>query len=171
MICENCGQEHDGSYASGRFCSPKCSRSYSARVNNEKRISKIKVSAKKAIAEGKHHSFDGGRSSIVEKYWYEELTKSGLVVRQTHPVSCDSIDNNNHYYYLDFLVGDHVDLEIDGIFHNDPEVSQKDQRRDDYLKSLGYLVYRVPYINPKRRYNDFMKQVSEFVDWYNNLNS
>lgn len=24
MICENCGNEHDGSYASGRFCSKSC---------------------------------------------------------------------------------------------------------------------------------------------------
>lgn len=27
--CENCGNEHDGSYGSGRFCSSKCARSYS----------------------------------------------------------------------------------------------------------------------------------------------
>lgn len=24
MKCENCGNEHDGSYGSGRFCSEKC---------------------------------------------------------------------------------------------------------------------------------------------------
>ena len=28
-ICEYCGTEHDGSYGSGRFCSPSCSRRYS----------------------------------------------------------------------------------------------------------------------------------------------
>lgn len=28
-ICEYCGKEHDGSYGSGRFCSPRCSRKYS----------------------------------------------------------------------------------------------------------------------------------------------
>ena len=27
--CENCKACHDGSYASGRFCSPRCSRSFS----------------------------------------------------------------------------------------------------------------------------------------------
>ena len=25
-ICENCGNEHDGSYGSGRFCSAHCRR-------------------------------------------------------------------------------------------------------------------------------------------------
>lgn len=29
MICEYCGQEHDGSYGSGRFCSSKCARFFS----------------------------------------------------------------------------------------------------------------------------------------------
>lgn len=31
-ICESCGKEHDGSYASGRFCSSSCSRTYSSRI-------------------------------------------------------------------------------------------------------------------------------------------
>lgn len=30
MKCEKCGKEHNGSYGSGRFCSAKCARSYSA---------------------------------------------------------------------------------------------------------------------------------------------
>lgn len=109
---------------------------------------------------------------IIESYWREELQKLGFLVELDYKVQCDDIDNNNHYYRMDLLVNSIIDLEIDGShFHDDPETLAKDQRRDDYLKSLGYLVYRVPYINPKRRYDDFMKQVSEFVDWYNNLNS
>lgn len=28
-VCEYCGKEHDGTYGSGRFCSPSCSRKYS----------------------------------------------------------------------------------------------------------------------------------------------
>lgn len=41
MICENCGKEHDGSYGSGRFCSCKCARSFSAKVNREESNNKI----------------------------------------------------------------------------------------------------------------------------------
>ena len=29
FICEFCGKEHDGSYASGRFCSSACSHKFS----------------------------------------------------------------------------------------------------------------------------------------------
>ena len=38
MICENCGDQHDGSYASGRFCSLKCSRSFSTTGGAPKRV-------------------------------------------------------------------------------------------------------------------------------------
>ena len=31
MKCENCGNEHDGSYGSGRFCSKHCGCSFNAK--------------------------------------------------------------------------------------------------------------------------------------------
>lgn len=34
-ICENCGNEHDGSYGSGRFCSDHCRRVYSGKHINK----------------------------------------------------------------------------------------------------------------------------------------
>ena len=37
MKCENCGNEHDGSYGTGRFCSESCKQSYVAcKVKNRK---------------------------------------------------------------------------------------------------------------------------------------
>lgn len=36
-FCENCGKEHDGTYASGRFCNKSCSKSFIAKqVKNRK---------------------------------------------------------------------------------------------------------------------------------------
>jgi very-short-patch-repair endonuclease len=34
-ICENCGNQHAGTYASGRFCASKCSRSFSTKSNRK----------------------------------------------------------------------------------------------------------------------------------------
>lgn len=167
MFCENCGREHDGSYASGRFCSARCSRSYSARSNNEQRISKIKKASEVAIASGRHHNFSGG-ASIIESYWRDELLSRGLMIEQHYPISCEQIDNSNHYYRLDFLVENSVDLEIDGDrFHIDDKTVSKDIDRDMYLESLGIQVYRVPYVNPKRKHSEFLEQVDEFINWYN----
>lgn len=46
MKCENCTKEHDGTYATGRFCSSKCSRSFSTKEKrkliNQKISKKIK---------------------------------------------------------------------------------------------------------------------------------
>lgn len=52
-ICENCNVEHDGSYATGRFCSKKCSCSFSASKNriitNKKISDTLKLKHKKII--------------------------------------------------------------------------------------------------------------------------
>ena len=38
MKCEKCGKDHDGSYASGRFCSKKCAKSYSTKPKHKLNI-------------------------------------------------------------------------------------------------------------------------------------
>jgi len=35
MICENCNNEHNGTYGSGRFCSSKCARGFSTKAKRE----------------------------------------------------------------------------------------------------------------------------------------
>jgi hypothetical protein len=35
MFCENCGNSHDGSYASGRFCDEKCARAFSSKEKRQ----------------------------------------------------------------------------------------------------------------------------------------
>lgn len=42
--CENCEEEHEGKYGSGRFCSNKCSKSFSSKVNREETNKKISKS-------------------------------------------------------------------------------------------------------------------------------
>lgn len=53
MKCEKCGIEHDGKYASGRFCSSKCSRSFSTSSKrdeiNEKVSKKLKNRSTKTL--------------------------------------------------------------------------------------------------------------------------
>lgn len=39
--CENCGNEHDGTYGSGRFCSIKCSRGFSTKAKRKEINEKI----------------------------------------------------------------------------------------------------------------------------------
>lgn len=42
--CENCEEEHDGEYGSGRFCSSKCARGFSTKAKREEINEKVKNS-------------------------------------------------------------------------------------------------------------------------------
>lgn len=46
MNCENCSVQHDGKYGSGRFCSKKCSSSFSSNKNKDLKNKKISDSLK-----------------------------------------------------------------------------------------------------------------------------
>jgi len=42
MKCENCGCKHDGSYASGRFCSNKCAKGFSTKAKRKEINEKVR---------------------------------------------------------------------------------------------------------------------------------
>lgn len=46
-ICENCNQQHDGSYGSGRFCNNKCARGYSTKNKRKEINEKVSNTLKK----------------------------------------------------------------------------------------------------------------------------
>lgn len=55
MKCEYCEQEHDGSYASGRFCNKKCSRGFCTKAKRKEINEKVSKSLK-----GRESWSDGG---------------------------------------------------------------------------------------------------------------
>lgn len=67
-ICENCGKEHDGSYATGRFCSKKCARSFSTK-NDTKGIKKI------SSCEGCGKNFEIGKRASIKKIHFCDVCK------------------------------------------------------------------------------------------------
>jgi len=76
--CENCRNEHDGSYGSGRFCSSKCARGFSTKLKrneiNEKVSKKLKGKCGK-----KRHLTDDELKTIknkLRKTWDEKILNS-----------------------------------------------------------------------------------------------
>lgn len=60
MLCEKCKNKHDGSYASGRFCSSKCARSFSTskkRLEINRKVSN-KLTGRKLTEEHKKKSLN-----------------------------------------------------------------------------------------------------------------
>lgn len=52
MKCENCQKEHNGEYGSGRFCSQKCSRSFSSKIKREEINKKVSETLKRKYDSG-----------------------------------------------------------------------------------------------------------------------
>jgi hypothetical protein len=50
MNCENCNEEHDGSYGSGRFCSSYCARCFSSKEKREEINKKVSQTLKQKYA-------------------------------------------------------------------------------------------------------------------------
>jgi len=51
--CENCGNNHEGQYGSGRFCSSKCSRGFSTKEKRKEINEKVSKTLKKITLEPK----------------------------------------------------------------------------------------------------------------------
>lgn len=66
LICENCGNKHDGTYASGRFCNKSCASTYSSNKNKEQKGKKISIAMKKRWKLNPH----------VDPAKFKELTKN-----------------------------------------------------------------------------------------------
>lgn len=82
--------------------------------------------------------------SYSESFWQRVLDNNHIDYRgPNYPVKKRDRKNN---YFLDFFieVGDKkIDLEIDGKQHKYPDRAQKDKIRDEYLTSIGFIVYRI----------------------------
>ena len=47
-------------------------------------------------------------------------------------------------YVLDFLIERKLDVEVDGLIHEEPDVKKRDKARDSTLRKMGYRVMRIP---------------------------
>lgn len=82
MNCENCNNEHDRSYGSGRFCKKECARSYSTK-SKRKEINE-KVSKKLT------------KDPIYKKCQYIKCNKSFEIKKKTHKF-CSVSCSKKHY--------------------------------------------------------------------------
>ena len=83
-------------------------------------------------------------------------------------------NNRAHFYILDFFIKKSnvlIDLEIDGKQHTYEDRKQHDMRRDSYLKSKGYIIYRISWneINSEKGKLLMKSKIDEFLDFYNSI--
>lgn len=92
MECEKCQSDHDGSFATGRFCSVKCSRSFAANVNREETSRKVSETLKRKYQSGElvvknqfQTGHDAKRDNIVPRvgYKHSDETKQKILKKST----------------------------------------------------------------------------------------
>ena len=86
QTCENCHEEHDGSYGSGRFCSVKCARGFATKANRKE------ISEKVSKTLTKHEKRYCGVCGV------EVSKKNNSMLCKDHKVHYKKYDNE--YYYV-----------------------------------------------------------------------
>lgn len=105
-------------------------------------------------------------TSYAEQFWMKVLDSNGIKYRREVPVKHEKSN-----YFLDFVIeygGKLLDLEIDGKQHTYKERVVSDQIRDNYLKSLGYVVYRITWNDLKTDAGKqkMQQKINDFLEFY-----
>lgn len=85
-----------------------------------------------------------------------------------------AVKHENSNYFLDFYIevnGNKLDLEIDGKQHQYKDRIESDVVRDNYLKSLGYIIYRISWneINSESGKLKMQNKIDKFLKFYKAL--
>ena len=106
--------------------------------------------------------------SYPEQFWMKVLENNGIKYVHNAPISKKQLGiNQRGTYFLDFLIGDNIDLEIDGVQHKYTERKLSDQKRDMCLIDNGYVVYRIEWneVRTEEGKNAMKSKISDFIAW------
>lgn len=162
--CIICGQTftpqilQSGKVSQSKTCSEECR--HKLRSDNGKKV------AQAVIAEGRHKGWQSRNIiSYAEQFWKKVLDNNAIVYEREKIVTTDST-----HYFLDFVINGNIDLEIDGKQHTYEDRQQHDQLRDRELSELGYIIYRIPWINPTKENDEKVKQqINDLLSFLSNL--
>ena len=164
--CSICGKQLRRKTKTG-FCQDCLNNSD---VGKQYRADIGKVIQEKLIASGKHIGWQSRNIlSYPEKFWISVLNNNNIPFQPNYPIK--QKDNVN-YYFLDFYIEKNdkkIDLEIDGKQHKYEDRIWHDIIRDEYIKSLGYIIYRIDWneINSKNGKQLIETKIKDFIDFYN----
>ena len=160
--CVICGKSFkpflnkNGNLYKGDTCSEECSHKLKSNISVELQ--------ERLIKEGKHNGWTSRKvTSYPEKFWEGVLSGHNIkYIREYH------FDKK---YFLDFYIETQngiIDLEIDGKQHQYPDRKKSDSIRDEYIKSKGLVVYRIPWnsINNENGKALMKTKIDKFLSFY-----
>lgn len=144
-------------------------------IPSKKRIRASKKVQQRLLDNGTHQGWQSRNIiSYPEKFWKKVLENNGIQYSFNHVVKKSElgVENDNSNYFLDFLIDDNIDLEIDGKQHKYADRAESDKVRDELLSKNGYLVYRVEWneINTEVGKQRMKEKIDEFLNFMKNKN-
>ena len=182
--CVYCNKEIYAKYVKGVYCydcaelhklpNLQLYNEYGKTIPSKQKIDSRRKVQQKLLAEGRHKGWQSRKIiSYPEQFWMKVLNNNNIkysfnhVVNKKKNLGLNDISN----YFLDFLIGEKLDLEIDGKQHKYPNRAASDKIRDDILSRNGYIVYRIEWntINSEEGKQLMKEKIDKFLDFYNNL--
>ena len=195
-ICPKCGKEfEDKSLSTQKFC-PSCNTGIITTIKDKKYTDSVcvicgksfyckhnkkitcsdecyrKLLSKKVQERIKNGTHKGWMSrkiiSYPEKFFMTVLKNNNIEYKHNYTVHKKDLGiNEASCYFLDFLLENKFDLEIDGDQHKFRKDS--DHKRDELLTKNGYTVYRIPWneINSENGKQQMKQKIDDFLDFYN----
>lgn len=132
----------------------------------------MKNVAQERVKNGTHKGWTSRNIvSYPEKFWKGVLENNGIKYKFNAPIPKKllGVENSGGFYFLDFLIGGNIDLEIDGKQHGYDERIKSDIIRDELLTKNGFIVYRIAWneiVSPEG--SALMKEkIDRFLKWLN----
>jgi len=197
MLCENCNQEHDGSYGSGRFCCQKCARSFSTKKKrkeiNQKVSNTLKINYNngtyKHITHYNKYNNTNQLSNIIYKCQYCGITYKKLTSIKIHENSCKMnpevinnkliYDKTHPYILRDGTVLDKSIYEINTYIKNNIRCEICNKTIEESIHSTKKCTPKRLCIDHDHLSNTFRgvlcQRCNSFLGWYetyiDNINS
>ena len=167
VICNKefyCRIIKSGKIGGGKTCCEACHKELIKQIGKE--------TYQKVKNEGR---FQGWKSrnitSYAEKFWKQVLDNNNIQYVCEYVLEYGN-KGNGERYFLDFYIEINdrkIDLEIDGKQHLCEDRKEHDKIRDEYIKSKGIEIYRIPWneINSENGKQLMKEKINKFLDFYN----
>lgn len=165
-LCKICGKELAYVNTTG-LCS-HCL--HTTEIGKQQMIASGKQGYATMKANGTHKPWQSRNIiSYAERFWMKVLSNNDISYQKELVVR-----HENSNYFLDFYIeinGNKIDLEIDGKQHQYEDRIESDVIRDNYLKSLGYIIYRIPWneISSEAGKLKMQNKINKFLKFYKTL--
>jgi very-short-patch-repair endonuclease len=164
IICKSCKKPFNTKHKRRVYCSNKCS--VEDRINNPIYIQHLKEGVRRSVLEGRHKSWTSRKIvSYPEKFFMTVLKNNNIEYKHNKKID---------RFFIDFAIekeNKKIALEIDGKQHKYPDRILKDQEKDKFLTTDGWVVYRLEWnsINTEDGKKLIKEKIDKFLDTYNQI--